>query len=403
MEQMIKQGLLVTAVEQAAEIFVITGIDWTIHYANPAFASMTGYAQLESLGQSLMDLLNLKPDGKVHGQIYDALSIGSIWKGRFSSKKKDDQRYDVEATFSPVRDEKGNIVNYVCVVRDVTILLALETQLRQAQKLESIGQLAAGIAHEINTPTQYVGDNTRFLQDSFSEMVDLLEKLKLLVEAIKSGDETSGLLDEIEQSMESADLEYLINEIPLAIEQTLEGVGRVAKIVRAMKEFSHPGSEDKTLVEINNAIASTVTVSRNEWKYVAELVEDYDESLLSVPCLPGEFNQVILNMIINAAHAIADVLGNQPEAKGTITISTKNLGDWAEIRITDTGTGIPAHAQPKIFDPFFTTKEVGKGTGQGLAIAHSVIVEKHEGTLTFETIQDKGTTFVISLPMKIKE
>jgi signal transduction histidine kinase len=166
-----------------------------------------------------------------------------------------------------------------------------------------------------------------------------------------------------------------------------------------MKEFSHPGSEEKTPTDINKAIENTITVARNEWKYVADLELQLDPSLNLVPCLPGEFNQIILNIVINAAHAIADVVGDGSNGKGLITITTKADDDSAEIRISDTGSGIPESARPKIFDPFFTTKEVGKGTGQGLAISHSVIVEKHGGTISFDTDTGKGTTFIIRLPM----
>ena len=167
-----------------------------------------------------------------------------------------------------------------------------------------------------------------------------------------------------------------------------------------MKEFSHPGTKEKIAVDLAKTIQSTITVASNEWKYVAELVTEFDPALPQVSCLPGEFNQVVLNLIVNAAHAIADVVGEAGNGKGTITVSTRRDGEWAEIRIRDSGTGIPEHARAKIFDPFFTTKGVGKGTGQGLAIAHSVIVEKHGGTIHFETETGKGTTFVIRIPIQ---
>ena len=173
----------------------------------------------------------------------------------------------------------------------------------------------------------------------------------------------------------------------------------MTKIVQAMKEFSHPGTEEKVETDLNRAIDTTITVARNEWKYVAEMLTDFDPALPPVPCLPGDFNQVILNLIVNASHAIAAVVGEGSQGKGTITVSTRHEGDWVEIRVRDTGTGIPEAIRSKIFDPFFTTKEVGKGTGQGLAIAHSVIVDKFGGTLTYETTVGKGTTFIIRLPL----
>jgi signal transduction histidine kinase len=192
----------------------------------------------------------------------------------------------------------------------------------------------------------------------------------------------------------------LQKQIPRAIQQSQEGNKRVASIVLAMKQFSHPESAEKTRVDLNAAIASTITVSRNEWKYVADLITEFDAGLSGVNCLPGELNQVILNIIVNAAHAIADVVKDGSEGKGKITVTTRQDGDWAEIRIGDTGTGIPEKVRSRVFDPFFTTKGVGKGTGQGLAIARNVIVDKHGGTLTFETETGKGTTFIIRLPIE---
>jgi signal transduction histidine kinase len=275
----------------------------------------------------------------------------------------------------------------------------MEVQLRHAQKMESIGQLAAGIAHEINTPMQYIGDNTRFVKDAFADLNAVLQSQGELLQAAKAGNVSADLIARVEGAIQKADLEYLAGEIPNAIEQSLDGIERVAKIVRAMKEFSHPGTTEKTQVDLNHAIDSTLTVCRNEWKYVAEVVTEFDPNLPQVQCLPGEINQTILNIVVNAAHAIGDVARNGSGTKGTITVSTKRQGDWAEIRICDTGTGIPEPARGRVFDPFFTTKGVGKGTGQGVAIAHSVIVDKHGGTISFETETGKGTTFIIRLPL----
>ncbi len=203
--------------------------------------------------------------------------------------------------------------------------------------------------------------------------------------------------------VEEVDLEYIRQEVPKAARQSLEGIERISRIVRAMKDFSHPGTDVKTDIDMNKAIESTITVARNEWKYVAEMVTDFDPGLPFVPCLPAEINQVVLNIIINASHAVADTLKqNGSETKGTITISTRAMGERAEIRMGDTGTGIPENIRSKIFDPFFTTKEVGRGTGQGLAISRSVVVDKHGGTITFDSEVGKGTCFVIRLPLNQK-
>ena len=274
------------------------------------------------------------------------------------------------------------------------------TQLLHAQKLESIGQLAAGIAHEINTPTQYVGDNTRFLRDGVNDLLKALDQCEELVSPAKEPCDWEERVARFKAALQELDVEFLRAEIPKAVEQSLEGLERVTRIVRAMKDFSHPGTEGKEAVDLNKAIESTVTVARNEWKYVAELVTDFDPAMPPVPCLVGEFNQVILNIVINAAHAIVGVVGKNTGEKGTITIATRYDSDWAEIRISDTGTGIPEEHRSKVFDHFFTTKEVGKGTGQGLAIAYAVITEKHGGTITLETEMGQGTTFIIRLPIE---
>ena len=301
-------------------------------------------------------------------------------------------------TLTPLQDGDGRPAGCVLLGADITQRKCLEGQLSHAQKLESIGQLAAGIAHEINTPTQYVGDNTRFLQDAFRDLAAILKCYEQLLAAASDGPIPDALLMQAKDAAETADLNYLLTEIPAAIAQSLDGVERVSKIVRAMKEFSHPGSQEKTATNLNDAIQSTITVSRNEWKYVAEMETDFDPTLPLVPCLPAELNQVFLNMITNAAYAIGTVVGARG-GKGTIGISTRQDGDWVEIRISDDGGGIPPDAQPKIFIPFFTTKEVGKGTGQGLAISHAVVVERHHGTIRFDTVVGQGTTFVIRLPL----
>jgi len=277
---------------------------------------------------------------------------------------------------------------------------AMELELRHAQKMESIGQLAAGIAHEINTPTQFISDNTRFLKDSFQDIGRLMNHYDQLLQQSKKENVSLDIVSKTEAVAREIDIDYLNAEVPKALQQSLDGLERVSRIVRAMKEFSHPGTGEKTLVNLNQAIESTLLVASNEWKYVAEIETHLDPALPVVRCLPGEINQVILNLVVNAAQALAEMLGENSPCKGKISIATGICDEWAEIRIADSGPGIPEKHRARIFDPFFTTKAVGKGTGQGLAIAHAVIVEKHGGTLSFETAEGVGTTFLIRLPME---
>ncbi len=309
----------------------------------------------------------------------------------------------LSVTLNPIEGKREGRGGVLLLAEDVTEHRMMERKLLQTQKLESIGRLTAGVAHEINTPIQYVGDNTRFLNESFADLQKVLSACTGLVEASQGGTVSAEGVRDMAAAVEDADLAYLVEEIPKAIAQSLEGVERVAAIVRAMKEFSHPGVEGKAAIDLNQAIDSTLIVARNEWKYVADMETDFDSSLPLVHCHPGEFNQVILNLVVNAAQAIGDVVGQGETKKGRILVRTRRLGECVEIRIGDTGSGIPEEIRSKIFDPFFTTKEVGKGTGQGLAIAHAVVVETHGGAMTVETEMGKGTTFIITLPLNPKE
>ena len=278
----------------------------------------------------------------------------------------------------------GRITGFLIFGLDVTERRALEIQLAQTQKLESMGRLAAGIAHEINTPTQYISDNTHFLQEAFESLCALVRPA---AGALVGSDADA-----------SSELPYLLEEIPRAIRQSLEGLDRVTRIARAMKEFSHPGSSSRAPGDLNRIVENTVTVARNEWKYVAELALDLERGLPAVPCLSNEIAQVVLNLVVNAAHAIADVVG-QSGAKGTITIRTRSAEGGVELTVSDTGPGIPEAIRPRIFEPFFTTKEPGRGTGQGLVFCRCVVVDKHQGTIGFETAVGQGTSFRVWLPL----
>ena len=286
-------------------------------------------------------------------------------------------------------------------LEDTSARRKVEEQLSQEQKLGAIGSLAAGIAHEINTPIQYIGDNTRFLSDAFGDLRELFKSCGELTgeeEGIRTVSQT--LINRIAASAEKADLTYIAAEIPVAIEQTLEGIGQVARIIRAIKEFAHPDEAEQVLTDLNRRLDSTITVSRNEWKYVADLKTELDPGLPMIPCYPGDLNQVFLNIIVNAAQAIGEKQNEESWSKGEIRVSSKSTKNWVVIEISDNGPGIPAGIRHRIFDPFFTTKDVGKGTGQGLAIAHTIIVDKHNGMIDVDSGPGKGTVFSIKLPVE---
>ena len=373
-------------------------------FCNPAALRLLGYSSAEEvLGKKSHELIHhTRPDGRPYPQEVCPV-FESFHHGKDASVddevfwRKDGSSFPVEYGSRQIR-RKGKVVGAVVTFTDITHRKRQDMELRHSQKLEAVGRLAAGIAHEINTPIQFVSDNTRFLQASFQDELKLIHKYQELAAAASRGDATAELLAQAAELREKADWNYLEEEIPRAMEQMLEGLGRVSTIVRGMKEFSHVDrSNEKSPADLNRALESTLIVARNELKYVADVSTDISP-LPPVICHLGDLNQVFLNLLVNAAHAIEDVV-KQTGRKGKIEVRTRLDGDCAEISISDTGSGIPEEARDKIFDPFFTTKEVGKGTGQGLALARAIVVEKHGGTLTFDTLMGKGTTFFIRLPL----
>ena len=280
---------------------------------------------------------------------------------------------------------------------DVTRQKRLEVELSQAQKLESVGRLAAGVAHEINTPVQFVSDSIHFVRDATKDLAGLIGQYQAVCRAIGAEESAVALVDAVAEAEREVDLPYLLENLPPAVERSLEGLERVAVIVRSMKEFAHPDQKDMTPVDLNRAIESTLTIARTEYKYVAD-VETQFQPLPLVSCHAGDVNQAVLNIIVNAAHAIGDKVRGTRN-RGLITVRTRLDGASVVIAISDTGGGIPENIRNNVFDPFFTTKAVGKGTGQGLAIARSVICDKHGGQLTFETEVGRGTTFELRFPV----
>ncbi len=318
-------------------------------------------------------------------------------------------RLDTELTVSSEQERNLHVTarkSKTCntahgVMLDVSERKALEAQLLQTQKLESVGQLAAGIAHEINSPAQFTRDNISFLKDGFDDLMRLFEAQNDALASAVDAPLDAERQNAIAALEREVDAPFLLEEIPVALSQSLEGIDRISKIVKAMKGFSHPGGEEAESCDLNRLIEDATIVARNEWKYVADLTLELADEAPLVSCFPSEMSQVIVNLVVNAAHALAEK-PQEGGALGRITVTTvfDEARNRAEIRIKDTGPGIPEDVLNKVFDPFFTTKEVGKGTGQGLAIARSVAVDRHGGDLTVESTGPEGTTFLIVIPIR---
>ena len=406
-----KEQFLSDVTNSMNEGFVVLDIDGLVKYANPESARLIGRSVMEMLDRRFSQIvygdrepnqnkrietavMNTFKDGVIRSDIDDIFSHKAGYKVDIvfsvSPMLRIKNGKHVVLTFSDISERK----------RADRERMDLERQLNQTHKMEAVGQLAGGIAHEINTPIQYIGDNLKFIKESQQDIENLLADYAQLSSKAKQQPELEAILAKIDETIDEIDLEYLTEETTNAIDQSIAGASQVANIVLAMKEFAHPGSKDMALADMNRIIGNAVAVCKNEWKYVADTKLKLSDNLPNIKCLAGEISQVVLNIIVNAAHAIE---ATQQEEKGTITITSELKDEQVEIRISDTGTGIPKEAQEYVFNPFFTTKDVGRGTGQGLTIAQDIIVGKHQGELLFETEQGVGTTFIIRLPVNRAE
>ena len=364
-------------------------------YANPVMCAMLEVDSLEELTRHALheffppasqERIRAEEQQREAGQVshYEVEMIG-----------KRGTRRHVQITGATLPDGDYRFSGFLGTFIDITASQKRELELRQTQKMEAVGRLAAGIAHEINTPIQFAGDSIQFLRDALQEMEMLLSRYR---EAL--GSDPSALAQQREQlqSLEQEiDFDYLQEQMPKAIDRSIEGLNRVAAIVRAMKTFANPDDGRKGHVDLNQALLNTLTIARNEYKYVADVVTDFGE-LPPVICSLSELNQVFLNLLVNAAQSIGEKARQQPNFRGVIHVTTRTDGDHIAVTISDTGAGIPASIRHKIFDPFFTTKPVGSGTGQGLTVAHSV-VERHGGTIHFTTEEGEGAIFTVKLPI----
>ena len=376
-----------------AGIFVIEPRTMRIKDVNPVAEELCGRSRDDLIGRTCKEIGWRYPDGREFSNCI--LAERNMVNEEMRLMRSDGRIVPIIKTVVSAK-RRGELLLFE-IVFDISDRKALERQLAIAQKLESVGELAAGIAHEINTPTQYIGDNLHFLTTAFAGLREALAGVEAVARRLAAATGDARALADIDAARAGADVDFLLAEAPNALEQSVEGVGRVTAIVSAMKKFSHPGGEEKTAVDVNAAVENTVIVAKNEWKYVADVDLALDRTLPPVLCLPGDFNQVILNILVNAAHAVGEKVKGTTD-KGRITIRTEADGDFLKLSVTDTGMGISEANRPKIFDPFFTTKEVGKGTGQGLAITHNIVVAKHGGSIDFESEPGKGTTFIVRVP-----
>lgn len=373
-----------------------------VNYVNKATLGLLDVTESVLLGKRIFDLIDF----------YD-LSENRIFFNPFDFAEVNEKKQDLKSRYvlinytkhkkyvqliaKKIYDKRSVFIGILIVLRDVTKIVKFETQSALSQKMESVGQLAAGIAHEINTPMQFVGDNTYFLRDAFDSVIDFIKTGEMLFQSGKNNLEEYSLT--LKAKYIEDEIDYYKTEVPIAIDRTLNGIDRVRKIVAAMKIFAHSSSKTKSQSNINQGIEVTDTITKNEWKYIANVDTELDENLPPVYCSLDEINQVILNMIVNSAHAIAEKKLSNNEFEGLIKIKTYFDSLNCYIEISDNGCGIPQNKINKVFDPFFTTKEVGKGTGQGLSIAHNIIVKHHNGTIDVESKVNSGTVFTIRIPL----
>ena len=401
-----EKELLSTTLMSIADGVIVTDKDGFVILFNRGAEMITGYTSTEAIEKPINHVFNLHVSNTIE-PVSDVINyLLDLEKAPKNADyrsplifTKSGEKVLLSGSITPLKPAEENNVGFVIVFQNINEKQKAEAQNMLSQKMEAIGQLAAGIAHEINTPIQYVGDNIKFLDRAYSKCLEMLTAYQQVLQERLGKTLTQDDLDQLDKLARQKKVPYYANEIPKAIEESMDGTERVRKIVLAMREFSHPSEKEKRFSDINHGIETTIVISRNEWKYIAEMETNLDPELPLVYCQIDEINQVILNMIVNAAQAIQDKLPQGSEQKGKILIGTHRLEDKVLITIEDTGSGIPQEIRARVFEPFFTTKGVGNGTGQGLSMAHNIIVTKHHGVISIESDPGEGTVFKIELPI----
>ncbi len=391
-------GMLQQILDAITDMILVKGPNSRLEWANKAFLSVYGMTNAQL--QGLLDAPFAEPD-LTQQYVKDDLQVFTsglpLEIHEEPMIRHDGKVLTCHTVKSPIFDSRGRVTKTVAVIRDTTERKRLEVELRHAQKLESVGRLSSGIAHEINTPIQFVSDEAHFVRGALKALLPLCEQYRALIVKCERGGVTAEDIAAIHRAEEHAKLGFVLDNIPPALDAILEGTKRVAALVQSMKEFANPDAGEREFADINHALRTSATICANETKYVAD-VEMNLGVLPPVCCYVSELNQVFVNLLVNAAQAIGSRIEGTKQ-RGKITIATRHVGADVIVSIRDTGTGIPEAIRSKIFEPFFTTKEVGQGTGQGLALARLIVVDKHQGSLTYETEVGSGTTFDVRIPV----
>ncbi len=371
-------------------------------YVNSAIEELTGYPveDFTSGAKGWLDIVHEKDVELLVNECRRSLEAEGKFRLEYRITHKDGSTRDVLDRGAVAREEGSDSIMIEGLVTDITLAKLAERQMERTQLLQSIGRLAAGIVHEINTPVQFIGDNIHFMSDSFEQLLGVITECGKLAESSGQGSVTPEQIESVQKAIKDADIDFLVDEIPSAIEQTVDGVKRVSTIVAAMRDFSHIDERRLALSDINKALRSTLTVVHNELKYVAEVETELDKDLPMVMCCIDDLNQVFVNLLVNGAHSIGDVVDKESGEKGAIKVTTAKDGANVVITVSDTGAGISKEVQEKMFEPFFTTKGGDKGTGQGLLFVKAIVVDKHKGNLDWETEIGEGTKFIITLPIE---